>query len=76
MEERIDLQEALEHWDRVCKVADKEMERPYSKQTEVIIGDLKRAKEYLERNWGGYYHHPLMEFDKLITKETRRTYNA
>ena len=42
------LREALEHWTRVCKVADKELDKPYTNQTQIIINDLKRAKAYLE----------------------------
>ena len=63
-EQKVELKIALDHWYRVCKVADKEMEKPYSKQTEVVIGDLKRAKEYLESTFGCWVYHPLMDFGK------------
>ena len=62
-EQREDFEQAMEHWVRVCKIADEEMEKPYTKNTEIIIGDLKRAKKYIETNYGGWFYHPLLSWE-------------
>ena len=62
-EQKADFEMMQSHWANVCKVADKEYKKPYSKNTEIVIADLKRAKEYLENNFGGFYWHPLMDLE-------------
>ena len=59
-EQKEDFEEAMEHWVKVCKIADLEMEKPHTKNTDIIIADLKRAKNYIETNYGGWFYHPLM----------------
>ena len=66
MSNKEEIKEALQHWTRVCKIADKEFEKPYSKQTQIVINDLKRAKEHLESVSACWVWHPLMDFDREI----------
>ena len=61
-EQKEEIAEALEHWNRVCKVADKEYDKPFTQQTNIVINDLFRAKEYLESISGCWVWHPLMDF--------------
>lgn len=62
LEQKEAISEALEHWIRVCKVADKEYEKPFTHQTNIVINDLFRAKEHLESLDGCFVWHPLMDF--------------
>lgn len=62
-EQKEDLIESMEHWNRVCKLADKELEKPLTFQTQIIINDLKRARNYLQDNFGCFVWHPLMDYE-------------
>ena len=62
-EQKQELALGLELWGKLCDIADKEMNNPITKQTQVIIDDLKTTKEYLESTFGCWVYHPLMDFD-------------
>ena len=62
LEQKEQIAEALEHWNRVCKVADVEYEKPFTHQTNIVINDLFRAKEYLESIDDCWVWHPLMDY--------------
>ena len=70
-EQKEDLQEALEHWNRVCKVADREDEKPMTFQTQIIINDLKEASKYLRDNFNCCAYHPLMDWDGKIVERSK-----
>lgn len=63
-EQREDFEQAMEHWVRVCKIADTYMDKPVNEETMVIVGDLKRAGKYIADNYGGWFWHPLMDCEE------------
>lgn len=62
-EQKAELKMGLEHWGKLCDIADEEMNYPVTEHTQVIIEDLKRTKKYLESTFGCWVYHPLMEFE-------------
>lgn len=61
-EQKEQIKEALNNWVRLCKIADIEYEKPFTQQTNIVINDLFRAKEYLESVSGCWVWHPLMDY--------------